>query len=381
MESESNNKILSEILQDLNINIIPKNIAIFKNNQIIELFLNRIGILTIPNGFFENPFFKTLRILHLNSNKLINLPSNIFMPLKKLEFLSIRKNLLFEFKNEYLKGLINLKEIDLSNNLITSLDDNAFNLETLEIINLKNNHISNLPLTLFENNNKIKDLNLSINLLNEIPEAIKNLPIEKLNLSNNLIPNMFAKNFLTKSVVSGFLSEFNEYLEHNYSEPDIPEELLRQYIFNQLMAVYQFIVNSPVLQHSILNLAQSFMVKNFHMLVNQINLDSESSPKLDFRQTIFLWKKLIYIFNPVEQELIIFLDENEDENERRRRELERNQIRMKEIEIIILENGGILDFELSKTDTQDVDFEDHVFYNLIKKFWTWNAPHLSKLFL
>ena len=124
------------------------------------------------------------------------------------------------------------------------------------------------------------------------------------------------------------------------------------------------------------------MVKNFSLLVNHLNIETQN--ELEFRQIIYLWDQCLNFFVPVEKELEKFLDTSEDLNELRRHALERSEAQIKELEVSIIEQGGFLELEEivdTKNRLDDVDFEDHAYYKVIKKFWHWNNPDLSTLFL
>ena len=364
-------------------NVVPKNIGKFVNGNLEELYLSRIGINLIPITFFDDPFFSNLRKLHLNTNKLSSIPSNLFKPLKNLEYLSVRKNQIYTLNHDSFAGLHNLKTLNLSNNIITEIDKDTFkDLKKLESLNLKQNQITEIPENVFNSCPNLYYLNLSMNLLTEFPKALlRQQNLSNLLLSKNLIPYEFAKDFISSKTIKLISNEFTEYYNKKFSPLDLNKDIIRQFIFDQMLATYHFIVNTPIKQHSLKTLILSYMAKNFNLILDQNELLVQN---LEFRQVISVWKTCLELFEPINMELNKFLNLKEDLNEKKRRALERNEARMKEIEASIIESGGILDIDEvleTKINPEPIDFQDLAFFNIIKKFWDWNNPELSTLFL
>jgi hypothetical protein len=380
----SENDILVKILEKLNILIIPKNIAIFNDKgQIIELYLSRFGLKEIPLSFFDNSFFENIEKLFLNSNKITNLPENVFEPLKNLKYLNLSRNFIAKIDTRPFKNLSNLVELDLSNNNISNIENHSFDLPELTKLKLKNNRLKDLPDDIFTNLVKIEQLDLSINKFRKVPIACRVLLTKKLqflDLKGNLIPTDFAKTFKTVPVIHSFLNEINTYwLEHVESIDILDlEKIIKQYLFDALMSVYHYSINIPVLNYSILNLTLGYMSKNFHLLSSYI---STTKKELTFRETIWVWEKCLTIFLP--ESLIRLLENEEDSSERKRRVLERKQKLLTELEVEALESGGIMDYKFKKSSLEELELEpvhEHLF-SIIKKFMTWNTQEFSTIFL
>ena len=109
-------------------------------------------------------------------------------------------------------GLVNLKDLDLSNNLISRLSALAFSkLFKLEKLNLSNNQIRSLPATLFSDLVELEDLNLNNNEIGSLPATVFNnlSELETLDVSHNKIRSLAATVFSNLSQ----LEELN--ISHN----------------------------------------------------------------------------------------------------------------------------------------------------------------------
>jgi len=104
-------------------------------------------------------------------------------------------------KNDKIKAILpciaefnKLRQLDLSDQLITTLPDSLGNLERLKELNLSHNQIATLPDSL-GNLEWLTELNLSHNQIATLPDSLGNLErLEELNLSHNqiaIIPGSF----------------------------------------------------------------------------------------------------------------------------------------------------------------------------------------------
>jgi hypothetical protein len=160
----------------------------------------------IPNEIYN---LLNLEVLKLSYNKIKKLPNEI-NNLQKLKYLDLSNNKL-ENINE-IEILINLRDLNLSNNLITDISYKIENLINLETLNLSHNSIKRLPneignlinlKKLFLNNNKLKFLFDTIgNLTNLQYLMIRNndlcdLPVSIGNNINLLHIDAIYNNFVT----------------------------------------------------------------------------------------------------------------------------------------------------------------------------------------
>ncbi len=381
------NEELRRALEKLKILIVPKNIAIYNDeNLITELYLSRFGMKEIPSDFFTNPIFEHLEKLFLNSNKLIDIKQNLFKPLNQLKYLNLGRNYLTSIDKDTFSSLQALEELDVSNNNISQIDTQSFsNLQNLTILNIRNNQLEKIPDDLFFPCKNLVNLDLSINKFRVLPKALKvfhDSNLQFLNLNGNYIPSEFAKAFKARSVIHSFLSELNEFWKNEDSNLDLPDldKIIKQYLFDSLMSVYHYSINVPVLNYSLLSITLNYMTKNFHLLSSYF---ADKKIDLSFRQTLSLWYFCLYTFAPVEDSLVKLLDTHEEDTERQRRILERKQKLMSELEREVMEHGGIMDYKFKKIDIERLELEPvhENLFNLIKQYLKWNIPEYSTVFI
>ncbi|XP_052823745.1 leucine-rich repeat-containing G-protein coupled receptor 4 isoform X2 [Octopus bimaculoides] len=186
-------------------------------DKLEELFLdgNRISELK-PESL--STFGKSLRILSLNDNEISSIEPNTFTKLPKLRKLFLNANLLSEFQLETFKGVDNLREIhvcknkfeylpknilmganhiyyaDFSDNLISSINTDAFAnfRESVRYLFLQNNRLKELHAGMFRRMVYLRELNVSENRVSVIKEnvfqTLRNLRI--LNLSGNKLTHI-----------------------------------------------------------------------------------------------------------------------------------------------------------------------------------------------
>lgn len=124
--------------------------------------------------------------------------------------LSLKNNqiTLKDHDKEILRGLINLTELYLNENVITELYNNSFsNLSKLVILDISNNCISRVHKAAFAGLNQLSVLNLSCNKITELDSdvftALKSLTV--LNLQYNILKSFHIKSSfkLMKIVLAG----------------------------------------------------------------------------------------------------------------------------------------------------------------------------------
>lgn len=148
-----------------------------KNVKILDLSLN---FLSYNKNYVNLPIL--VQKLDISSNKLYSIPNKI-QNLHNLKELNVSNNLIKKITIVFPSLL---KKINLSNNKLKSIEGIFNHLQYLQELNLKNNMIDkhtllNLPITL-------KKLNLSGNSISEFPHFIRNLKnLEELDLSSNPI--------------------------------------------------------------------------------------------------------------------------------------------------------------------------------------------------
>ncbi|KAG6926163.1 Toll Like Receptor 5-like [Chelydra serpentina] len=114
--------------------------------QILEIGTQFVFPVTIGKAAFRN--LPNLRMLDLGDNKILNLDPDAFVELSNVHTLRLYHNSLEEsiLEEDYLRDMISLEYLDLSGNKIKSLRPHRlfYHLKSLQIVNLKNNHISTL---------------------------------------------------------------------------------------------------------------------------------------------------------------------------------------------------------------------------------------------
>lgn len=177
------------------------------------------------NNFHNYELFKSLE--HFENLKKLNIQSNFFIKEIKKEFniASIKFNLMEEidFSNgvfsektiNYMFKILkfkNLKIIDVSsNNLETLAFIQNINHCPLEKLNLANNEIKDSDLKFLEDFDYLKEVNLKNNSIKSIDEANKLKNIEKINLYGNNI-NLYPN----EEKDDNFIDEIDEIFENNF---------------------------------------------------------------------------------------------------------------------------------------------------------------------
>jgi dynein assembly factor 1 len=104
------------------------------------LYLHFVGYRSISKHLSRN--FTGLKALYLESNGLQHISKNSFMPgLTELRCLFLHQNLISTLSGEYLTGLTNLVQLDLSDNRITHVEGLA-SLQNLATVNLAKNALA-----------------------------------------------------------------------------------------------------------------------------------------------------------------------------------------------------------------------------------------------
>lgn len=142
--------------------------AVKITNDLTVFQIRNSGLLTIDPGAFH--IVPTLALFKISNNPITTLRSGVFNTLK-------------------------VKEMDLSHNFISVIDDEAFhNMEALEIVKLSYNAIKELSPNWFQNSPNVYKLSIIYNELTTVPanafqHLTKNRPI-KLRLSANIIQDI-----------------------------------------------------------------------------------------------------------------------------------------------------------------------------------------------
>lgn len=171
---------ISEVSSDALTGLVSLRVLNLANNKIANL----------PQGLFSNS--RELREVHLQNNSLYSLAKGLFHRLEQLLVLDLSGNQLTSahIDDGTFSGLIRLIVLNLSHNALTRIDRLTFkDLFFLQILDLRNNSIGfiedNALLPLYN----LHTLNLAENRLNTIGPLLFNglFVLSKLTLNNNLI--------------------------------------------------------------------------------------------------------------------------------------------------------------------------------------------------
>jgi Leucine-rich repeat (LRR) protein len=142
------------------------------------------GLLFIPEIVFQCPH---IMVLNLEENYIREINDEIGL-LTRLEELIIYDNLISEIPTALCET--KLKRLDLSNNVIRTINLNMFNIITLLYLDFSHNEINELPEEISKLIN-LKLLDISSNDLISIPKTICDLPnLQFLDISNNNITEL-----------------------------------------------------------------------------------------------------------------------------------------------------------------------------------------------
>lgn len=164
---------------------LPESFGNFPALYIFRLYANKIK--KIPSSFFE--CMLEIEALHLNNNKLEEIPSSIVL-LQKLQLLNLSKNQL-EHVPTFLEKLKALKHLYLSRNKLSSLPESLMNLEALEELDLSYNKKIKLIPDFLTKMDTLKRLDLTNNGYKKLPENLDQLTqVQLINLNSNQLSSL-----------------------------------------------------------------------------------------------------------------------------------------------------------------------------------------------
>ncbi|OLY81935.1 Adenylate cyclase [Smittium mucronatum] len=202
---QDNSYICKFTLVKAGITSIPLNIDEL-SSLATEVILKNKRLQTIPVPIYNHAMY--IQSLDLSENPGLNLPSDFLQECVSLKDLNV-SNCYFAKIPQSLEHTPNLIRIDFSSNILTKVGDVLTNfLINLQVLNLENNRISDLPSSLanLENlvdlslrNNQFKTfpkiltrmsslkiLDISYNLIDSIPDSVSHLVnLEVLNITGN----------------------------------------------------------------------------------------------------------------------------------------------------------------------------------------------------
>lgn len=179
---------------------------LFKGStNLVTISLNNNQLKTLPHKIFE--YQKNLKSLHLHYNKIENIDPEVFESLEKLEYLNLYHNNLETIHERLLENLKMLKEINLSYNKIIKLpvqclsgnknllkflmSHNQFNFEEPTAFG------DNTPFSSMSSTN-MKEVDLSFNKITRYPSNLNKIAtVNVINLKHNHIKEIFLDELTT----------------------------------------------------------------------------------------------------------------------------------------------------------------------------------------
>eukprot|EP01132_Coremiostelium_polycephalum_P010220 gene10220-12534_t len=185
-----NTRILSQKLDmfSLELESLPNEIKQLKNLQ--ELNLNRNKFKLIPGDLARLSSLKTISIEENNLTEISpEMADFIGTRLPHLENVSFSSNKLVSLPPLY--TWVKLKTLNISNNNLTKLPIDIFQIPTLEVLRVSNNNIDDNGIPKLITSTRLRQLDLRKNHLTTIPEGIINLvELQVLTLQDNQISNL-----------------------------------------------------------------------------------------------------------------------------------------------------------------------------------------------
>ncbi|CAB3223097.1 unnamed protein product [Arctia plantaginis] len=209
------------------------------------LYLQNNNLTSLSKSAFGN--LPTTFMIDLSYNQITTVAQRSFNGLQQLLDLSLRGNGLESIPNEAFKGLVALRKLDLSHNFLEKIDNKTNGLLddclSLEMVNLSHNKFGFLTKKMFPSNpwipyrlqeidlsyndipvvtydltvgaKKVKKLNLSGNIINEVRNnVLGNLTsLEILDLSNNNLKDLVSRTSEIKFALPENITEL--YLQNN----------------------------------------------------------------------------------------------------------------------------------------------------------------------
>lgn len=150
--------------------IAQKKIIHAYEHQATKLNLSKINLTSLPPSKIWSSM-SNLKEINLSYNQITKIEDNAFNGLINLETLDLYNNNLTKILASNFNSLNNLKKLDLSNNQINSIDANAFSILTrLNILILSNNYITIIKDNYFNKLINLEELILSYNKIRKIED-------------------------------------------------------------------------------------------------------------------------------------------------------------------------------------------------------------------
>ncbi|KAF2884862.1 hypothetical protein ILUMI_21339 [Ignelater luminosus] len=188
-----NNKLIERIFLNGNPNLVELPNRLFSNlTKLNTVTLSECGLKYLPEDLFLESI--NLQDISLDTNQIEYLPNKIFRNLENLENIDLGYNKIKELPKDLFSTTTKLKSVNLENNHLISIKKTYFeHLQILEILDLKNNQINEIDVEAFRRNRDLEEIILANNQF-DLPKTVtlfdNNLKLKRINLSNNNITSI-----------------------------------------------------------------------------------------------------------------------------------------------------------------------------------------------
>ncbi|KAG5668555.1 hypothetical protein PVAND_016493 [Polypedilum vanderplanki] len=166
------------------------------SNENVTILLREAGTTSIvPRIICDR--FPNLKWAEFSNYRISSLSETSFGGCESLEVIELNQNSITEITDRIFERNSNLINLDLSGNLITSLSSSVFqNNQNLETVNFANNRLTSLPNEIFDNLTRLRILNLQTNQITSLENVFGSLPsLERLYLYENNLTVLAADSF------------------------------------------------------------------------------------------------------------------------------------------------------------------------------------------
>ena len=197
-------------LRCINIHLTPHLLdTIHVPPYISEVHLSNNQLSAISHQFLHR--FRHVKKLAISHNRLRVIPPHAFKHFKNLTTLSLKGNLIREIHPDVFKGTKRLRSLDLSENQLSYLYHGMFKHVTgLRTLKLMANRIRVIPNGVFTRMRHLQDLFMGHNIITRMEDAaFQNMTMNKLDLTYNKIAKISPSTFLNFQIKYKIMMYFN----------------------------------------------------------------------------------------------------------------------------------------------------------------------------
>ena len=195
----------------------------FKRNPLLlSLHMDANKLTNIPTNL--SSVFPNLRILNIENNQLLKMTSESLQGFSELTIIRMKRNSIKTIESGVFRDTKNLKKLDLSWNNITTFSSNSFTgLEDIHSLNVNHNQIKTLPPELLYNfSSSFLSVNFAYNRIEILPNNLfsSNMELREFDVSYNQINEIADKAFAN-------VTRFGTVFLENNALRDIPASAIK----------------------------------------------------------------------------------------------------------------------------------------------------------